>query len=60
MRLSMPVGILAVAGLAVVALRDGTLTIQLDTRPRAAESTGAVTGGTGARSGATDTVTWSS
>lgn len=59
MRLSMPVGILAVAGLAV-ALRDGTLTIQLDTRPRAAESTGAVTGGTGARSGATDTVTWSS
>jgi hypothetical protein len=52
----MPVGILAVAGLAVVALRDGTLTIQLDTRPRVAESTGAVTGGTGA----TDTLTRSS
>jgi hypothetical protein len=57
--------------LGVLSLRDGTLTIQLDTRPRAAETTGAVTGGTGAyanargvfvatatKTGATDTVTW--
>jgi hypothetical protein len=56
--------------LGVVTLRDGTLTIQLDTRPRAAKTTGTVTGGTGAyanargvivntttRTGATDTVT---
>ena len=56
--------------LGVITLRDGTLTIQLDTRPRAAKTTGTVTGGTGAyanargvivntttRTGATDTVT---
>jgi hypothetical protein len=48
---------------------DGTLTVQLDTKPRAARITGAVTGGTGAyanargvfvaivgKTGATDTV----
>ena len=57
--------------LAVVTLRDGTLTLQLNTPPRARESTGAVTGGTGAyanargvfaattnKTGATDTITW--
>jgi hypothetical protein len=56
--------------LGVVTLRDGTLTIQLDTRPRAAKTTGTVTGGTGAyanargvivntatKTGATDSVT---
>jgi len=59
--------------LGVVSLRDGTLTMQLDTRPRSATTTGAVTGGTGAyanargvfvatetKTGTTDTVTWSS
>jgi hypothetical protein len=57
--------------LGVVSLRDGTLTLQLNTRPRAPETTGAVTGGTGtyanargvftataSRTGATDTITW--
>jgi hypothetical protein len=57
--------------LGVVSLRDGTLTLQLNTRPRAPKSTGAVTGGTGAyasargvfvatagKTGATDTITW--
>jgi hypothetical protein len=57
--------------LGVVSLRDGTLTLQLNTRPRAPETTGAVTGGTGAyanargvfaattnKTGATDTITW--
>lgn len=55
----------------VVSLRDGTMTIQADIRPRANKTTGAVTGGTGAyanargvivntttRTGATDTITW--
>jgi hypothetical protein len=55
----------------VVSLRDGTLTIQLNSSPRAPTATGAVTGGTGAfanargvfvatagKTGATDTVTW--